>query len=151
GEVHPCHRCPEPGQRDRVGADMALQVDAAQPPDVTEQRQGETHNVAQIMRIGDETLDVGIRGGRVWGDPLIPVRTVDGRVVIHRSTVPHAIGEGLRLSGLLATMSRPVPSENGSQGGGAASTRLSPRSVAVRGPSIAALLPWPHDPRTCGP
>jgi len=26
-----------------------------------------------------------------------------------------------------------------------------PRSVAVRGTNIAALLPWPHDPRTCGP
>lgn len=36
----------------------------------------------------------------------------------------------------------------------AAPTRFggrSQRSVAVRGPYIAALFPWPHDPRTCGP
>ncbi len=56
GEVQPGHVGAEAGQRDGVGADVALQVDAAQPADVTQQRQVEPHHIAEEGGVGGEPV-----------------------------------------------------------------------------------------------
>jgi hypothetical protein len=50
-EVRAGHVRAQPRQRHRVGADVALQVDAAQTRDVAEPRQVEAHAVRQVTRV----------------------------------------------------------------------------------------------------
>jgi len=89
GEVKAGHLGAEPGQRHGVGADVALQVDAAQSGDVAEQRQVEADHLAEVLRFGREPLDavVGRRG--VGRSPLVPVGAVHVEVVIHAGSVAH--------------------------------------------------------------
>src|SRR5258708_38637370 len=114
---------------------MTLQMDAAQAGDVTEQRQVEAHHIAQVLRIGDEPLDAVVGGGRMRGYSLIPVRPVDGRVVMHRCTVPQASRDGLRLSGSsrrherTSTLSFKALSANA----------LSAKAVSVKAVSVKAV------------
>src|SRR5215813_2197268 len=69
GEVQPGHAGAEAGQRDGVGADMALEVDAAQSADVTEQRQVEPHDLAEEGGVAGETLHRVVARGRVRPGP----------------------------------------------------------------------------------
>ena len=61
GEVEPGHPRPEPGEGDRVGADVALQMHAPQSADVTEAGQVEADNLTEELGIDDEPVD-GVAG-----------------------------------------------------------------------------------------
>jgi hypothetical protein len=56
-EVEARHAGAEPSERDRVRADVALQVHALEAGDVAEQRQVEAHDVAEMAGIGPELLE----------------------------------------------------------------------------------------------
>ena len=82
GEVQPGHPRPEPGQREGVGPDVALQVDAAQTADVTQARHVEPDDVGQPVRVGDQVLHRISRRGAVGGCPGVPPRPVDLAVLV---------------------------------------------------------------------
>ena len=63
----------EAGERDGVGADVALQMDTAQPGDVSEPRQVEPDDVTQEVRVLRELRDVVVGRGRVRGGALVPL------------------------------------------------------------------------------
>ena len=81
GEVQPGHLRPQPGQGQRVGADVALQVDPAEPVDVTKARKVEADDVAEVPGVGDELVEGVVGGGRVRRGALVPALPVDGPVV----------------------------------------------------------------------
>ncbi len=88
-EVEARHPGAEPGERERVGADVALEVDPAQPGDVAEERLVEADDVAQVRRVGDEPLEPVPGARRVGGGALVPVEPVHGEVVVHGAIVAH--------------------------------------------------------------
>jgi len=51
-EIEPAHARAEPGERDRIRPDMALQMDAADPDDRPEPRQVKGHHLAEVAGIG---------------------------------------------------------------------------------------------------
>jgi hypothetical protein len=57
-EVQPGHACAEAGERDGVSADVALQMNAAQPGDVSEPRSIELHDVTQKGWVLHEARDM---------------------------------------------------------------------------------------------
>ena len=83
GEVQPGHRRAQPGQRQRVGADVALQVRAPQAGQVTQPRPVEGDHVGQVGRVGDVALDAVVGGRGVRGRPLVPHGPVQGKVLVH--------------------------------------------------------------------
>src|SRR5580658_9928068 len=56
-EIDPRHTSAEPRQRDRVGADMTLQMYGIEPSNIPEPRHVEPHNVAQKRRIVREAAE----------------------------------------------------------------------------------------------
>jgi hypothetical protein len=59
-EVKAAHPRTQSGQRQRVRADVTLQVHAAQPGEVAKARPVEGHHLGQERRIGDQPLDLVI-------------------------------------------------------------------------------------------
>jgi hypothetical protein len=70
-------------QGQRVGADVALQVDAAQTRDVAQQRAVELDHAGEGGRVADQPAHGIPLGDRVCGSALVPVRAVDVQVVVH--------------------------------------------------------------------
>ena len=96
GEVQAGHGRPQPGQRDRVGADVALQVHAPQPADVTQPGLVEPDHVAQVARVIGEPADLVVRRGDVCGDAFVPAGPVDLAISVHAGTVSHPLGPAER-------------------------------------------------------
>lgn len=90
-EVEPDDLRPEPVQRQRVGADVALQVHRAQPADVAQARAVEGDDMAQLVLTGQQPLAVVARRVLVDTGPVVPVRAVHREVVVaHAASVPPA-------------------------------------------------------------
>src|SRR5215831_14205788 len=86
----------EAGERHGVGADVALQVDATQAADVTQQRQVEPHYVAEMAGVAGEPVHRVVTGGRVRGGALVPARAVQLGVVFHRPMIPRGANRPAR-------------------------------------------------------
>ena len=101
-EIQPGHRRAEPGQRDGVGPDVALQMDPAQAADVPEKRAVEPHYVAEERGVRRKAGNAVVGGGRVRGRALVPAGHVYRPVVSHHAIVPC---RAVRRSGRLLTRS----------------------------------------------
>ena len=89
GEVQPGHDRAEAGQRQCVGADVALQVHAAQAADVAQPGLVEPDHAAQEAGVGHELVHGVLRRGRVRRGPLVPAGPVHHLVVLwHASSLP---------------------------------------------------------------
>ena len=86
GEVQAGHPGAQARKTDGVGADVALQVHAAQPANVAEPEPVEPHHLADESRVVDEPLHVVAGRHRVRWRPLIPVGAVGFHVFVH---APH--------------------------------------------------------------
>ena len=73
----------EARQGDGVGADVALEVNGLEAPNVAEPRQVEADDLAQEPRFLGETRDRVLRRGRMRRHALVPVGAVDLAVVGH--------------------------------------------------------------------
>ncbi len=87
-EVQPGHPGSEPGERDRVGSDMALQMDPGQARDVPQPWQVEPDDLADERGILAEPLQCILGRPGVGWCSFVPVRAVDVPVVGHVPTVP---------------------------------------------------------------
>ncbi len=84
----------ETGQRKGVGADVALQVGAADATHVTEEGEIEAYYLAQESGVLQESGDrVAGRLGVSWG-PLVPIGQIDGSVVLHGRRLSHRTSVG---------------------------------------------------------
>ena len=89
-EVETGHAGAEAGERHRVGADVALQVDAAHALAGPEPRAVEGDHVADVVGIGGEAGDAVVGRAGVGRRPLVPHRPVDRDVALalgHRRTL----------------------------------------------------------------
>ena len=73
----------QPGERERVRADMALQVHPPTATDVSQPWEVEANDIAEELRIVDELLHGIARRSRVSGCSLVPVGAIYVRVAIH--------------------------------------------------------------------
>ena len=81
---------PSRASENGVGADVTLQVHAAQPADIAQTGHVEPDDGAEEIRVTGELGDVIVRGRDVRGHALVPVLPVNGPVVLHPRTVSYA-------------------------------------------------------------
>ena len=94
GEVEPpCLACAEAQPRDRVGADVALQVEDGKPGEACLREVGQERlevaprDAGDVARIGDEPFDLVKRRFRVNGGAVVPVVAV-----LRELAVEHVVG-----------------------------------------------------------
>ena len=77
----------EPRERQRVGADVAVEMHDVEGVDAAEARKIEAHRVGKLGGIGSVLLELVALF--VMGHPAVPVGKVDSLVIAHRAIVPH--------------------------------------------------------------
>ncbi len=80
-EVDPGHGGAQPRQRDRVGADVALQMEGGGAGEVAEALPIEHHDARHVGGVVDVAIDAVPVD--VAGDPIVPVGPVGGALLVH--------------------------------------------------------------------
>ena len=84
-EVHAGDRPAEPGERKRVGPDVALQVHDVEAGEVTEPRPVVVDDAAQLFAVGGEPREVVVVDAACTGHARLPVLQVRGAGLVQVS------------------------------------------------------------------